>query len=70
MTIASTLGAALAGRDKCLGRTILFTGDGSMCVIRPSCLILLEYFMWQATDCARDFNYDPSQLDANHLRAE
>jgi pyruvate decarboxylase len=27
---ASTLGAALAGRDKCLGRTILFTGDGSM----------------------------------------
>ncbi|KAG2145865.1 thiamine diphosphate-binding protein [Suillus clintonianus] len=27
---ASTLGAALAARDKCLGRTILFTGDGSM----------------------------------------
>lgn len=27
---ACTLGAALAGRDKCLGRTILFTGDGSM----------------------------------------
>ncbi|KAG2358323.1 thiamine diphosphate-binding protein [Suillus spraguei] len=27
---ASTLGAALAARDKNLGRTILFTGDGSM----------------------------------------
>ncbi|KAG1840611.1 thiamine diphosphate-binding protein [Suillus subalutaceus] len=27
---ASTLGAALAARDKHLGRTILFTGDGSM----------------------------------------
>lgn len=27
---ASTLGVALAARDKCLGRTILFTGDGSM----------------------------------------
>ncbi|KAG1743333.1 thiamine diphosphate-binding protein [Suillus paluster] len=27
---ASTLGAALAARDRCLGRTILFTGDGSM----------------------------------------
>ncbi|KAG0700471.1 thiamine diphosphate-binding protein [Suillus ampliporus] len=27
---ASTLGAALAARDKGLGRTILFTGDGSM----------------------------------------
>ncbi|KAG0696394.1 thiamine diphosphate-binding protein, partial [Suillus ampliporus] len=29
-TLAGTLGAALAARDRCLGRTILFTGDGSM----------------------------------------
>lgn len=35
-TVASTLGAAIAARDRHLGRTILFTGDGSMYVIRPS----------------------------------
>ncbi|KAG2153026.1 thiamine diphosphate-binding protein [Suillus bovinus] len=33
---ASTLGAALAARDKCLGRTILFTGDGSMCTFHAA----------------------------------
>jgi pyruvate decarboxylase len=31
-TVGSTLGAALAARERGLGRTILFVGDGSMCV--------------------------------------
>ena len=31
-TVGSTLGAAFGGLDKGLNRTILFVGDGSMCV--------------------------------------
>jgi pyruvate decarboxylase len=44
VTSASTLGVALAARDKCLGRTILFTGDGSMCVVHLSSLKLAYIF--------------------------
>lgn len=32
-TVGSTLGAALAAKDRGLNRTILFVGDGSLCVL-------------------------------------
>lgn len=44
LTSASTLGAALAARDTGLGRTILFTGDGSMYVVLRSSLNLFRIF--------------------------
>lgn len=49
-TVGATLGAAFGGLDRNLNRTILFIGDGSMCVYAAFCYPTCVYADWFAAN--------------------